>query len=54
VTSTSAEKTHELYELLNIKKILDGYKGGVYFVALNAYVDDRIMELVGMKNPDTE
>jgi hypothetical protein len=24
----SAEKTHELFELLNMKKILDGYRGG--------------------------
>ena len=45
----SSEKTHELYELLNIKKILDGYRGGKYFVALNDYVDGRIMELLGMK-----
>jgi hypothetical protein len=45
----SAEKTHELFELINIKKILDGYRGGKYFVALNEYVDGRIMELLDMR-----
>lgn len=48
----TAETTHELFELMSIKKILDGYKGGAYFVALSSYVDNRIMELVGMKTPE--
>jgi hypothetical protein len=42
----SAEKTHELFELLSMKKILDGYKGGPYFVSLNEYIDHRVMELL--------
>ncbi len=42
----SAEKTHELFELLSMKKILDGYKGGPYFVTLNDYIDRRVMELL--------
>jgi len=42
----SVETTHELYELMGIKKILEGYRGGTYFTALNKYVDDRVMELL--------
>ena len=42
----SAEKTHELYELLSMKKVLDGYRGGPYFAALNEYIDRRIIQLL--------
>ncbi len=49
----SAETTHELYELMGIKKILDGYRGGTYFTALNKYIDDRVMELLGVSPPAT-
>jgi len=42
----SAETTHELFELLSMKKILDGYRGGPYFVTLNEYIDHRVMELL--------
>jgi hypothetical protein len=44
----SAETTHELYELMGIKKILDGYRGGTYYATLNKYVDERVMELLKM------
>jgi len=42
----SAETTHELYELLSMKKILDTYRGGPYFVALNQYIEKRILDLL--------
>ena len=42
----SADTTHELYELMSIKKILDSFRGGTYYVALNKYVDDRVMQLL--------
>ena len=38
----SVEKTHELFELLSMKKIVDGYKGGPYFATLNEYIDRRV------------
>ena len=44
----SAETTHELYELMSIKKILDSFRGGSYYAAMNKYVDDRVMELLEM------
>jgi hypothetical protein len=42
----SAETTHELFELLSMKKILDSYRGGPYFVSLNEYIDRRVMDLL--------
>lgn len=45
----NAEITHELYELMGIKKILESYRGGTYYDSLNKYVDTRIMELLGME-----
>jgi hypothetical protein len=44
----SAETTHELFELLSMKKVLDGYKGGPYFASLNEYIDRRITELLAV------
>ena len=49
----SAETTHELYELMGIKKILDGYRGGTYYAALNKYIDDRVVELLEMGKADS-
>lgn len=43
--SMSAEETHELFELLTMKKKLDGYRLGPEFVTLDEYIDRRIVEL---------
>jgi hypothetical protein len=51
--NVSAETTHELYELMGIKKILEGFRGGTYYTALNKYVDDRVIQLLGMSPPVT-
>ena len=44
----SAQTTHELYELLSMKKMLDTYRGGPYFAALNQYIEKRILELLSV------
>ena len=51
--NVSAETTHELYELMGIKKILEGFRGGTYYTALNKYVDDRVITLLGISRPET-
>jgi hypothetical protein len=45
----SAERTHEMFELLSMKKILDSYRGGPYFASLNEYIDRRMLELLATK-----
>lgn len=50
----TADTTHELYELLSMKKILDSYRGGPYFTALNEYIDRRIIELLQSSKKDSQ